>query len=188
MIQLSNDLIKSSVLTLVGTMIIILCSLLAFKLPGSDIPQTAQTFGVLVVAAIVGPRLGFYTVLLYLAIGALEIPVFAEGTMGLEVFMGPTLGYLIGFIFAALLCGWWCSLSINRSFMSILSIMLLAHILILAFGWMWLSTKIGPAEAFNKGVMPFLYGGLIKSLLATLVVKLYFNVRKKRSNQKLGVD
>ena len=172
--RLNNNLFKIFLQSAFGAMIIFVCTLLAFKLPGSTIPQTAQTFGVLVVAALLGPRVGFLSVVFYLMIGILGIPVFASGTVGPEAFMGPTFGYLIGFIFAALLCGWWCSQSQKRAYLSIVSIMLLAHILILTMGWMWLSSKIGPSEAFVQGVYPFFYGALFKSLIAASVVVLYY--------------
>ena len=175
----SNKLLKSMMLIALGAFVIILCTLLAFKLPGSNIPQTAQTLGVLVVAAILGKNYGFSSVVLYLAVGLVGIPVFAEGTMGLEVFMGPTRGYLLGFLVAALLCGWWCNQSHNQFFISIFTIMILAHVLILAMGWIWLSSKIGPNEAFTQGVLPFFYGALIKSLIATLVVMFYFKSEKR---------
>ncbi len=178
---LNNKLIKNPTLIILGAAFIFLSTLLAFKLPGSSIPQTGQTFGVLVVAAVLGQTLGFFSVIIYLMLGLVGLPVFAEGNIGADVLWGPTRGYLFGFIFSALLCGWWCSQHHNRSILSIFSIMLMAHLLILGMGWLWLSSILGPAEAFQQGVTPFFYGAFFKSLLAALLVFSYFRLTHKIS-------
>jgi len=169
--------IKLPALALIGTLVIILSTLVSFDLPGSIIPQTGQTLGVLVVAAILGQTLGVISVLIYLLIGLLGLPVFADGTLGPEVFFGPTRGYLFGFIFSALFCGWYCGKNYKLSFYSIFAIMLFSHILILIMGWLWLSSIIGPYPAILQGVLPFLYGALFKSLIATIVVKAAFKLK-----------
>lgn len=69
------------------------------------VPITLQTFGVLLTGAVLGARRGFLAVLLYLAVGAAGLPVFADGRSGLGVFAGPSVGYLVGFPLAAALCG-----------------------------------------------------------------------------------
>ncbi len=76
----------------------------ALNLSG-PVPITLQTFGVLLTGAVLGARRGFLAVLLYLAIGAAGLPVFANGGAGFGVFSGPSVGYLIGFPLAAGLCG-----------------------------------------------------------------------------------
>lgn len=85
--------------------LVTVCALLpSIKLAG-PVPITLQTFGVLLTGAVLGPRRGFLALVLYLAVGAAGIPVFAEGKAGLGVFAGPTVGYLLGFPLAAALCG-----------------------------------------------------------------------------------
>ncbi len=82
------------------------CALLpAIHVGAGIVPITLQTFAVLLSGAVLGAKRGFLAVLLYLAVGAAGLPVFSGGAAGLGVFAGPTMGYLIGFPFAAALCG-----------------------------------------------------------------------------------
>lgn len=81
------------------------CAVLPAIQLGGLVPVTLQTFGVLLAGAVLGPRRGFLAVLLYLALGAIGLPVFSGGAAGLGVFAGPTAGYLVAFPIAALLCG-----------------------------------------------------------------------------------
>jgi biotin transport system substrate-specific component len=82
------------------------CALLpAINVGAGIVPITLQTFAVLLSGAVLGAKRGFLAVLLYLAMGAAGLPVFSGGAAGLAVFAGPTMGYLIGFPFAAALCG-----------------------------------------------------------------------------------
>ena len=85
--------------------LIAVCAILpSLKLAG-PVPITLQTFGVLLTGAVLGWRRGGLAVLLYLAVGAAGLPVFADGRSGFGVFAGPSAGYLIGFPLAAMLCG-----------------------------------------------------------------------------------
>ena len=81
------------------------CALLPAIGVGGLVPITLQTFGVMLAGAVLGARRGFLAVLLYLALGAIGMPVFSGGAAGLGVFAGPTVGYLVAFPLAALLCG-----------------------------------------------------------------------------------
>lgn len=81
------------------------CALLPAISIGGLVPITLQTFGVMLAGAVLGARRGFLAVLLYLALGAIGMPVFSGGAAGLGVFAGPTVGYLVAFPLAALLCG-----------------------------------------------------------------------------------
>lgn len=85
----------------------VLIALLAqLEIPLQPVPITGQTFGVLLVGALLGSRLGAVTVLTYLAWGAIGLPVFAGGISGPARLVGPTGGYLVGFVGAAFLVGW----------------------------------------------------------------------------------
>lgn len=82
------------------------CALLpALHVGAGIVPITLQTFGVLLTGAVLGAKRGFLAVMLYLAVGAAGLPVFADGKAGLAVFAGPSMGYLVGFPLAAALCG-----------------------------------------------------------------------------------
>lgn len=76
----------------------------AINIPG-PVPLTLQTLAVLLTGAILGARRGFLAVLLYVALGLVGLPVFANGASGFAVLLGPTGGYLLSFLFAAALCG-----------------------------------------------------------------------------------
>jgi len=81
------------------------CALLPALQVAGPVPLTLQTFGVLLTGAVLGPRRGFWAIVLYLAVGAAGLPVFAGGKAGLAVFAGPTVGYLLSFPVMALLAG-----------------------------------------------------------------------------------
>ena len=141
---------------------------LAAPLPGTDVPQTAQTLAVLLVGIILGRVWGPAAVVLYLVAGALGLPVFADGKSGPGVLAGPTAGYLAGFVGAAWIAGAWAHRGLGRRLPSALAGMLLAHGVILLLGWARLALAIGTGRAFAAGVAPFLVGGAAKSLLAAI--------------------
>ena len=96
--------IRYGILALAGSTLIALCAQIA--VPFFPVPITLQTFAVFLIGLTYGWRLGGITVALYLLEGALGLPVFSGGKGGMIVFMGPTAGYLAGFLFAATACGW----------------------------------------------------------------------------------
>lgn len=86
--------------------LIAVCAILpAIKVGAGLVPITLQTFAVLLAGAVLGARRGFLAVLLYVVVGAAGLPVYSGGAGGLGVLAGPSGGYLVGFPFAALLCG-----------------------------------------------------------------------------------
>ena len=85
--------------------LIVVCALLPAISVGGLVPITLQTFAVLLAGAVLGAQRAFLAVLLYLALGAIGLPVFSGGAAGIAPFMGPTAGYLIAFPLAAALCG-----------------------------------------------------------------------------------
>jgi biotin transport system substrate-specific component len=142
-------------------------------------PMTLQTFAVLLVAGLGGARFAFAVVLTWLAQAAIGLPFLADGAGGLEAFTGPTAGYLAGFALAAFVCGWLTENARLRGWLPMLAVFLLGHALILAFGWMRLAEMMGAQAAFASGVEPFLFGAVLKSFFAVLVVKLAeFRVRR----------
>lgn len=128
---------------------------------------------VLGVAAAFGLRLGLATFLLYLAEGAMGFPVFQsspEKGIGLAYMMGTTGGYLVGMIFATALVGWAADRGFDRNPLKLLPIMVAASVIILAFGFAWLSVLIGAEKAWLFGVAPFIVPDFIKAALATSAV------------------
>lgn len=154
------------------------------KVPMIPVPMTMQTFVVLTLGAMLGARLGAATVALYLAQGALGLPVFAdtpERGLGLAYMTGPTGGYLLGFLVAAALMGWLAERGLGRSVPRLLAAMMLGHAVIFAFGWAWLAGYVGPIKAWTLGVEPFALATLVKSALgAALVPAVWGLVRAER--------
>lgn len=130
-------------------------------------PQTGQTLAVLIVGAVLGPLRGATAVVIYVALGALGLPVFADGDAGWDRLTGPTGGYLVGFVAGAVIAGRG-ALRI-ASWPRLVLVMLAAHAAILALGFARLAVTLGAADAYARGVEPFFVGALVKSALAALV-------------------
>jgi biotin transport system substrate-specific component len=141
---------------------------LSFPIPGTPVPATLQVLAVLVSGALLGPWGGACSVLTYLAAGIAGAPVFAMGG-GPSYLMGPTGGYLIGFLPAAWVAGFLARRA--RGLWSLFGSFVLASILIHLFGWAQLSALSGPEKALNMGVVPFIAADLLKALLAAALVR-----------------
>jgi biotin transport system substrate-specific component len=135
-----------------------------FPLPFTPVPITGQTFVVVLGGAVLGMRAGAASQLLYLALGAVGLPVFTEASGGWQVFQGATGGYLVGFVFAAALVGWLAEQRYDRRFTTAVWLFALGNLVIYAFGvpWLMVVTGWGLTEALAKGVVPFLVGDLLK--------------------------
>lgn len=134
----------------------------------TPVPITGQTFAVLLTGAALGMRLGAASQALYLAAGAIGLPVYSGGTGGFEVFSGATAGYLIGFVFAAALVGQLAERRHDRAFPTALVSFLVGTFMIYGFGvaGLVINTGMGINEAILKGVAPFVLGDLIKATAA----------------------
>ncbi len=136
------------------------------SIPLKPVPLTGQTFGVLFVAALLGRKRGTMTMITYLTEGALGLPVFAGGEGGILHLIGPTGGYLFGFIFAAFIVGWLCEKGWDRQLVSAEMAMFIGNILIYVCGLPWLANFIGWQSVLKVGFFPFIFSDLIKILLA----------------------
>lgn len=141
-------------------------------LPFTPVPITGQTFAVLLTGAALGWQLGAAGQLLYLGIGALGLPVFAEGEAGFEVFSGATGGYLIGFVAAAALVGWMAEHRQDRTFATMFTAFIVGSAVIYVVGAIGLMIATGWSleEAVAGGVVPFLLGDLIKATAAGVLL------------------
>jgi biotin transport system substrate-specific component len=141
-------------------------------LPFTPVPITGQTFAVLLTGAALGWRLGAGAQMLYVAVGAAGAPVFSNASGGIEVITGATGGYLIGFVFAAALVGWMAEHRQDRTFPTMFTAFMLGSAVIYLFGVGGLMSFAGmsPSGAFEAGVVPFLFGDLIKASAAGLVL------------------
>ncbi|MBE9555836.1 MAG: biotin transporter BioY, partial [Proteobacteria bacterium] len=138
--------------------------------PG-PVPVTMQSFVILAIGMTYGWRLGGATLLLYLAEGAVGLPVFSAGG-GIAYFAGPTGGYLVGFVLAAALTGWLAERGWDRQPATTALAMLAGNIAIYVPGLIWLAVLIGYEKAIKFGLMPFLVSDLVKLALAAAVMPL----------------
>jgi biotin transport system substrate-specific component len=159
------------VLILTGALLIYLTALLSIRVPGSPVPITGQTFGVLLVGGALGFRRGLAAVSLYVLLGAVGLPVFAQGKDGIQVLFGATGGYLFGFIVAGSLVGRLAELGWDRNLLGALGAMAIGNALIYVFGLPWLAFVGGfsPAETLQNGLIPFVVGDVLKLVLAAVL-------------------
>ena len=137
-----------------------------FKIPLYPVPVTGQTLVVLLIGMTYGPRLGGITIAAYLFEGALGLPVFAGGAAGVAVLMGPTAGYLFGFLLAAIAMGYLAERGMGRTVVSTIAAMVIGNCVIYLCGALWLANFIGFGQAIAAGVLPFLYGDALKLVVA----------------------
>jgi biotin transport system substrate-specific component len=159
-------------LILAGSAVIALSAQVVFPLPFSPVPVTGQTFGVLLIASMLGRVRGAAAVLAYLGEGAGGLPVFAGMSGGPAVLLGPTGGYLVGFLPAAHLCGWLAERGFDRTPLRTTLSMILGNIVIFAFGLPWLARFVGASNVWAFGFWPFLAGDVVKIGLAAALLPL----------------
>lgn len=159
------------VLIITGALLIYLSSRISIPVPGSPIPITGQTFGVLLVGGALGFRRGIAAVALYALLGVIGLPVFAEGRSGLEVVLGARFGYVIGFLLAAGLVGRLAELGWDRNLLGALGAMAIGNALIYTVGLPWLAvvTGRGATAAIEVGFLPFVIGDVLKLVLAAVL-------------------
>ena len=159
-------------LILIGLGTGLLAASAKINLPLPYVPMTLQTLVVLVIGAAYGWRLGAATVIVYLAEGAIGLPVFAGPVGGLAPLIGPTAGYLVGFVAAAAVTGWLSERGWDRSVLPLFAAMGFGHIIILGCGFAWLAfgAKLGVEKAWLVGIAPFIVASLIKNAIGALAV------------------
>jgi biotin transport system substrate-specific component len=178
----ASGVLRAVVLVALGTALLTLSAKVNLPLP--YVPMTLQTLAVLMIGAVYGWRLGTATMLAYLAEGASGLPVFAGPVGGLAPLLGPTAGYLIGFVAAAFATGWLSERGWDRSVPRLFVAMGIGHIVILALGFVWLGfgLKLGADKAWLVGVAPFIAGTLVKNALgAALVPALRLLMERRRA-------
>jgi len=149
------------------------------KIPFYPVPMTMQTFVVLFLGIAFGYKIGLASVAVYLFEGILGVPVFSnspEKGIGLVYFTGPTMGYLIGFLFAVFFAGY---LNLKKNIFIIFFKLIFAVSIIYLFGVIWLGTLIGwDKPILELGVTPFLLAELFKISLLTLLAKKIIKLNK----------
>lgn len=138
--------------------------------PWQPVPFTLQTLAVVMCGLTLGFKDATRALAVYVGLGAIGVPVFAEGRSGIGVLMGPTGGYLLAFIMAAAWLGWVADRGWDRKPWTLAPALIGAYAIILGFGSFWLSFFIGYPAAFQTGVAPFLLGDVLKATLAVILV------------------
>jgi biotin transport system substrate-specific component len=140
---------------------------------GNPVPITGQTFAVIVIGALLGSRLGVISILAYLAVGVAGAPVFADWSRFYTTFTGATGGYLLGFVPAVFIVGWFAERGWDRSRWILLP-MLVANAVIYVPGLIWLNRWAAimdyPINTFEAGLWPFIPGDLAKLVAAALAL------------------
>lgn len=171
--QLSRDhaVTYNVTVVFVGSLLLAVCAQVAIPLPFTPVPVTGQTFGVLLLAFLVGGKRATAATLLYLAEGASGLPVFAKGAGGAQHLFGPTGGYLLAFLPAAWVTGAFAERGWDRSYRWSLAAMAIGTLVILLGGALRLAILLGSWDtALQAGVYPFLLGAVIKMVLAAAIL------------------
>jgi biotin transport system substrate-specific component len=166
-----NAQARDVVLVVAGALFIYLTSLIVIPIAGSPVPITGQTFGVLLVGGSLGLRRGAVAVALYVLLGVVGLPFFAEGKGGLSIIWGATGGYLVGFILAGAVVGRLAELGWDRKIGGALGAMVVGSAVIYAVGLPWLKVVTGwtVEETIAHGLTPFVIGDTIKIILAAVL-------------------
>ena len=164
-----------------GSLLVALCAQVYIDLP--IVPITGQTFGVLLLGALLGARRGFLCLSLYAVEGLMGLPVFAGAAAGPAVLLGPTGGYIVGFIFAATAVGYLAERGWDRNVLTAFAAFLIGTLVIYLFGVPRLAMvlQVDMIQAIQWGVVPFIAGAFIKIFLAMTLLPAGWTLFGKKS-------
>jgi len=172
-----NKISKIVLISIIGTLFLTISA--KIKIPFYPVPMTMQTFVVLFLGIIFGYKIGLLTVSLYLLEGIYGLPVFAgtpEKGIGLTYFTGPTMGYLVGFLFAVYFAGMF---KYDKGIISTFLKLIFSVSFIYILGLIWLGTLIGWDKPILKlGAQPFLLAELFKVLLLVFMTPALLKAKK----------
>ena len=172
-----NKISKIIIIAILGTLLLTISA--KIKIPFYPVPMTMQTFVVLFLGVLLGPKIGLLTISLYLFEGIFGLPVFAgtpEKGIGIIYFTGPTMGYLIGFLLAAYLAGYF---KYEKGIINTFLKLILSVSCIYILGLIWLGLLIGwDKPIFKLGAQPFLLAELLKILLLLFLTPTLLKAKK----------
>ena len=170
-------IIKLTLLAIVGSILITISA--KIKIPFYPVPMTMQTFVILLIGITCGYKIGLATVMLYLFEGIIGLPVFAnspEKGIGIAYFIGPTMGYLVGFLIAVYFAGLF---KYDKGLINTFLKLIFSVSFIYIFGLIWLGTLIGwDKPIFKLGAQPFLLAELFKMLLLLFLTPTLLKTKK----------
>lgn len=167
-----------------ANLLLILCARVAIPLPWTPVPITGQTFGVMLVAVLLGSHRAAITLVLYLLEGLAGLPVFQPfGLPGVARLAGPTAGYLMAYPFAAYVIGWITEVRRERedgcSLARLMGALLAGETIIFAAGCVWLGfvSAMNWSQTVAAGVLPFLPGEILKMVAVIAVARALNRIR-----------
>ncbi|WP_270376837.1 biotin transporter BioY [Mediterraneibacter faecis] len=183
-VAVDNQKIRTKQMVLIALMTAVTCVLgpLSIPLPFSPVPISLTNFAIFLAIFVLGMKSGTISFIIYLLLGAVGVPVFSSFRGGFQVLAGPTGGYLIGFIFLALIMGFALD-HFDRKLVPTIIGMIIGMVVCYAFGTVWLAKLLSLSfkEGLMMGVIPYLPGDAAKIIIAAIVgPKLYGATQKIR--------
>lgn len=164
-----GSLAKKSAIVVAGSLF--MAAMTQISVPFFPVPMTLQTLAVMLIGVTFGFRMATATIALYLLEGVAGLPVFSNFGSGFAKLLGPTGGYLIGFLVAAAAMSYLADRGITRGWTGMIAALIVGEVIIMALGFAWLATLIGAEKAWLGGVVPFLLGDALKLVLAAMIAK-----------------
>lgn len=157
-------------ISLLGSILLALSSKINFQIPFTPVPFTMQTFAILFLSILLGRKV-LYVLSLYIFEGIIGLPVFSKGS-GIFYLLGPTGGYILGFFIAGYVCGTLTEYGFDKSFIKTFFCMFIGNLIIYFFGILWLLRFVNFElnKALSLGVIPFIFGDLIKILIVSSIL------------------
>ncbi|WIE72361.1 biotin transporter BioY [Curtobacterium sp. MCJR17_020] len=160
------------------------------SVPLWPVPITGQTLAVLLVGSALGARRGALSMLVYALLGVIGLPVFAGGSAGFGVLVGPSGGYIVGFVAAAALVGWIAERFGDRPLQNSVLSFALGTVVTFAIGMGWLAVSLGLdlQQTLEFGLYPFVIGGAVKAALGAGIMSLGWTaaVRRRVGGRDVG--
>lgn len=170
-----KGLLHSAMQILCASLLLAILAQIKIPLFFSPVPLTGQTFGVLLIGACLGSRVGALSVLAYIAEGCMGLPVFAGGNSGILYFFGTSTGYLMGFVIQAFLVGKITENQTSFHSVKMFIVMLLSCLIQMSLGTLWLSNFVSWENVLMMGFYPFIPGEVLKSLAVTTYLKFHYS-------------
>jgi biotin transport system substrate-specific component len=168
---LPGERVRDVVLVISGALLTALFAQISIKVAGSPVPITGQTLAVGLVGATLGARRGASSLALYALLG-LFLPFYADGDSGWDVIWGASGGYIVGFIFAAGIIGWFAEHGADRNVILAFLAFVLGQLVIFAFGLVGLKIAVGETWGWtiHNGFTIFIFGGLVKAAIGGIAL------------------
>jgi biotin transport system substrate-specific component len=176
--------LSNAVLVVSGVLGLAALAQIAIPVPGSPVPVTGQTLGVLILGTTYGSTLGVTTFAMYILAGIAGAPVFANSGHGLDRIIGATGGYLIGMLVATFVLGQLARFRLDQKFLTALPSMLIGTLTTFSFGLVWLHQYTGQSWSWtiNAGLTPFIVGEVLKIAIAGTSLPIIWRVVNRKNS------